>query len=94
MLAPVFSQARTSVVLAFLISVRTIFRKSVESASDKSPHSGPTYYQDNHGVSPAENAANAIADPVSLFSIVCGAVAVASSAFLLVQFVRARSRKH
>lgn len=51
------------------------------------------YYQDNHGVSPAESAANTIADPVSLFSIVGGAVAVAGSAFLLVQFARARSRK-
>lgn len=51
------------------------------------------YYQDNHGVSPAESAANTIADPVSLFSIVGGAVAVAGSVFLLVQFARVRSRK-
>jgi sortase A len=51
------------------------------------------YYQDNHGVSPAESAGNTIADPVSMFSIAGGAVAVAGSVFLLVQFARARSRK-
>lgn len=46
------------------------------------------YYEDNHGVGPAEQATNVIADPVSLFSLVGGAVALAGSIFLLVQLRR------
>lgn len=46
------------------------------------------YYEDNHGVGPAEQAMNVIADPVSLFSLVGGAVALAGSIFLLVQLRR------
>lgn len=48
------------------------------------------YYQDDHGVGPAERAANAVADPVTLFSLVGGAVALAGSILLLAQLARSR----
>lgn len=51
------------------------------------------YYEDNHGVSPAEAVASAASDPVTTFSFIGALIAIAGTAFAVVQLVRSRGRR-
>lgn len=51
------------------------------------------YYENNHGVSPAEAVASAAADPVTTFSFIGALIAVAGTAFAVVQLARSGRRR-
>lgn len=51
------------------------------------------YYEDNHGVSPAEAVASAAADPVTTFSYIGVAVAITGLLFALAQLLRAHVKR-